>query len=200
MRKDVEKIIKSGLLESYIMGTASTKEVLEVEALVRMEPRIQKELAAIELRLEQYALQNAVQPPAKVKSRLFETLADEFLESDTSLSYPSLLDNQDLTFWRNKVKHLSPPIDYKEIFIHDLEDPNFETKVIWVDHYVPPETHHNIRECFLILEGSCKCTLGGNQVISLKAGDFMEIPLHISHDFLITSECATQFILQRIAA
>lgn len=59
--------------------------------------------------------------------------------------------------------------------------------------------HINELEKFLILEGTCDITIE-DEVYSLKAGDFLSIPLYKKHDVRITSLNPCKAILQRLAA
>jgi anti-sigma-K factor RskA len=54
--------IESGILELYVMGQLSAPEMLEVERMAATSPEIKRELEAIEIALERYALDNAVEP------------------------------------------------------------------------------------------------------------------------------------------
>lgn len=54
--------IESGILELYVMGQLSAPEMLEVEQRAAASPEIRRELEAIEIALERYALTNAVEP------------------------------------------------------------------------------------------------------------------------------------------
>ncbi len=59
--------------------------------------------------------------------------------------------------------------------------------------------HTHELEKFLILEGTCDITIE-DEVYSLKAGDFLSIPLYNKHDVKVTSLNPCKAILQRIAA
>lgn len=54
--------IESGILELYVLGQLSAPEMLEVERMAATVPEIKRELEAIEIALENYALENAVAP------------------------------------------------------------------------------------------------------------------------------------------
>lgn len=54
--------IESGILELYVLGQLSAPEMLEVERMAAAFPEIRKELEAVEIALEGYALENAVEP------------------------------------------------------------------------------------------------------------------------------------------
>jgi anti-sigma-K factor RskA len=54
--------IESGILELYVLGQLSAPEMLEVERMAASAPEIKRELEAIEIALEAYAIENAVEP------------------------------------------------------------------------------------------------------------------------------------------
>lgn len=68
---DIKEYISSGILESYIMGTASEQERREVECISSIYPEIRKELDALSVSLEKYAEANAVEPPARLRDKIF---------------------------------------------------------------------------------------------------------------------------------
>jgi len=60
----------------------------------------------------------------------------------------------------------------------------------------PEEEHEDLLESFMILEGECECRIG-DRMIKVRAGGYLEIPLHTSHDVKILSDGIIG-ILQRI--
>lgn len=68
---DIKEYISSGILESYILGTASEQERREVECISSIYPEIRKELDTLSVSLEQYAQANAIEPPARVRDKIF---------------------------------------------------------------------------------------------------------------------------------
>ena len=66
-------------------------------------------------------------------------------------------------------------------------------------HGAPTETHTNEYEKFLIVEGSCDLTIG-TTVHHLNAGNYLSIPLYVSHDVKVTSAIPCKIILQRVNA
>lgn len=63
---NVKQYLSSGIVESYVLGIAGEQEKLEFEALLPLYPELLTAVRAFEATLEHNALQNAVQPPAKV--------------------------------------------------------------------------------------------------------------------------------------
>jgi anti-sigma-K factor RskA len=72
--ENLKAYIESGVLELYVLGDLSHEEALQVEEMASQHPEVRDEIAAIEQAMEQYAMQNAVEPSADVETRLFEKL------------------------------------------------------------------------------------------------------------------------------
>ena len=72
--ENLKAYIESGVLELYVLGDLSPEEALQVEEMASQHPEVRDEIAAIEQAMEQYAMQNAVEPSADVEIRLFEKL------------------------------------------------------------------------------------------------------------------------------
>jgi anti-sigma-K factor RskA len=72
--ENLKAYIESGVLELYVLGDLSPEEALQVEEMASQHPEVRDEIAAIEQAMEQYAMQNAVEPSAGVETRLFEKL------------------------------------------------------------------------------------------------------------------------------
>ncbi|WP_293788251.1 anti-sigma factor [uncultured Pedobacter sp.] len=72
--ENLKAYIESGVLELYVLGDLSPEETSRVEEIASQYPEVRDEIAAIEQAMEQYAMQNAVQPSADIETRLFEKL------------------------------------------------------------------------------------------------------------------------------
>ncbi|MFC3562050.1 anti-sigma factor [Pedobacter jamesrossensis] len=72
--ENLKAYIESGVLELYVLGDLSPEERLQVEEIAARYPEVKAEIASIEEAMEQYAMQNAVEPSADVEIRLFEKL------------------------------------------------------------------------------------------------------------------------------
>ncbi len=68
---NISAYIDSGILEEYALGIVSPQEKQEVECLTQVYPELKAELTHIEKALEQYALQNGVSVPGRVKATIF---------------------------------------------------------------------------------------------------------------------------------
>lgn len=88
--ENLKAYIESGVLELYVLGDLSPEETLQVEEIAAQNPEVRAEIAAIEEAMEQYAMQNAVEPSADVETRLFEKLGlSEVDEQENIQSAPA---------------------------------------------------------------------------------------------------------------
>ena len=66
--------ITSGILEQYVMGTATPQERQEVECMSKIYPELREELTRIEASLEAYITAHSVTPPAHLKAKIFDAI------------------------------------------------------------------------------------------------------------------------------
>jgi anti-sigma-K factor RskA len=85
---DLQSFIQSGLLEAYVAGQCTAAERQEVERMSAQHPEIRAELAKIEQALENFALANAIAPPAGLKARIMNQL-DNVPATPTSPAAPT---------------------------------------------------------------------------------------------------------------
>ncbi len=76
---DIHTYISSGIVESYVLGLASAEESAELEQLRTRYAELDKAIKEFESQLEDQALGQSLQPPAFVRSKLMESLKDEFI-------------------------------------------------------------------------------------------------------------------------
>lgn len=69
---DIEQFIASGILETYVLGETNEQETSQVQAMAKQYPEIQAEILRIENTMEKMALENAIPPPAFVKSEFMQ--------------------------------------------------------------------------------------------------------------------------------
>ncbi len=67
----IEAYIESGILELYVIGQLDVQEQKEVEAMANTYASIRKEIDAIEIAMEKYALAYAVQPSDGLEDKIF---------------------------------------------------------------------------------------------------------------------------------
>jgi anti-sigma-K factor RskA len=68
---NIQEYISSGIVESYVLGLASSEEQHEFEQLCAAHPEVRAAREAFELSLEQYAVANSVPPAAQVKQKVW---------------------------------------------------------------------------------------------------------------------------------
>ena len=74
---DIKEYISSGIIESYVLGSASPQERQEVECMGHIYPEIQLEVRKQQLMIEEMATKLAVAPPAPLKAQVMAAIANE---------------------------------------------------------------------------------------------------------------------------
>ncbi len=196
-----KQIIESGILELYIVGVLSKEESQIVEGYINQYPILRQSIEEIELELEQNALQGAIEPPLTIKPLLLTQIDYmERIQAGEPISYPPALHAgskiTDFKPWLER-EDLNDPGDFDSMHGRIIGSSEGRTTlIIWLRHGAPPEIHTNEQEKFLILEGSCNIIIG-EKLHELVAGDFIEIPLHVSHRVEVTSAIPCKIILER---
>ncbi|WP_113652515.1 anti-sigma factor [Pedobacter namyangjuensis] len=72
--EEVKAYIESGILELYVLGQLSARECNEVEDMANRHPEVRAEITAIELAMEAYALDNAVEPSVDLSDKIFSKI------------------------------------------------------------------------------------------------------------------------------
>jgi quercetin dioxygenase-like cupin family protein len=196
--------LESGILDRYIMGHTTAAEDAEVARMSALFPRIQEELDALCIALEQYAAAHAVPPPPAIKPFLLATM-DYIgrMEAGEAPAFPPLLQEGSL------VSDYAPWLDRSDLQLKDTEEdvkayiightPEALTAIVWLKYGALPEEHTAEHEKFLVVEGSCTITIG-TEVHCLGPGDQLSIPLYVPHSVHVTSDIHCKIILQRLAA
>jgi len=184
---DINEYVNSGNLEQYCLDMFNSELSRQVIELGAAHPEVKKELKEIELAIEQLAQGHAVAPDAALKNRVLNALNffdDEKIDLD---NLPPTSKYSNYTNWLNAVEHLLPAEPFGDFFMHELKrDEQIAQMLVVTKLNVAEEMHEEIGESFFILKGQCACTVG-NEIITLNAGDHLEIPLHVSHDIKISS-------------
>ena len=201
---EVQKLVESGLLEIYVMGAASIEDATYVEGMAAKYNEIKDELNSIEVTLEKYSFEHAIDPDPIIRPFLMATVDYmERLGNGESPAFPPELNKgskvSDYKEWIDR-QDMKPMENWTEVYAKIIGyTPEITTAIVWIEDMAPPETHDNQLERFLVLEGSCNIQLNGEDN-HLLPGDFYEIPLHVNHVVLITSATPCKIILQRVAA
>jgi anti-sigma-K factor RskA len=85
---DIQEYISSGIVESYVLGLASPEERSEFEQLCKQHPELLAARTAFELALEKQAMDNAITPPAGLKSKILAELDSPAAKVITMQSAP----------------------------------------------------------------------------------------------------------------
>lgn len=72
---NIQEYLESGALESYALGLGTDAERRETERLLAAYPELQQELQAIQAGLEVFASVHAVEPPAAMRNKVLEAMA-----------------------------------------------------------------------------------------------------------------------------
>ncbi|SEA16208.1 anti-sigma factor [Pedobacter hartonius] len=66
--------IETGILELYVLGQLNAQEQLEVEDMSVKYPEISKEINAIEIAMEKYAVSHSIKPTASLEKQIFDEI------------------------------------------------------------------------------------------------------------------------------
>lgn len=194
----ISEYMESGLLELYALGALDNEQRADVAQALEKHAELRTELRRIELSLEEYARERAVSPGYHLRNRVLDTILNREKEERMDPADLPLLDKySDYENWlRFVAPHLQVPAPGEQ-FQKVLQHTPSLTQVLVISAInIDEERHDDLHESFLILEGTCRCVVAGD-VFHMKAGDFMEIPLHEMHQVEITSPVVTA-IVQRV--
>ena len=200
----IDQLRESGTLELYVIGDLSESEIIAVESAIEAHPELKQDIHEIELSLEQYALANAVPPKATLKPMVLAVVnyTSRLQAGEPQLDPPALTPDskiEDFSQWLHR-SDLQEPSSYDSMTAHIIGASEEKTTlIVWLKEGAPAEVHTDEYETFLILEGTCDITIG-DEVHSLKPNDVLTIPLHISHQVVVTSDTRCKVILERKAA
>ncbi len=202
--KDWQEVIDSGLLDLYVLNETTTEENSFIELLTSTHPEIRKEIEAIEVALERYALHQAITPDPIIKPFLLATIDyTERLKLGEPILIAPLLSEQsrvdDYSEWLAR-DDMRAPTDLEDVFAKIISyTREVVSAIVWIRSMAPKEVHDHEYERFLILEGSCDIYVE-HEIFSLTVGDYFEIPLQKTHHVQVTSKFPCKVILQRVAA
>jgi mannose-6-phosphate isomerase-like protein (cupin superfamily) len=198
------KYIESGILELYVLGLTTEAESIEIEALAEKHEEILKEIEKITQTLEIFSESKAPPLNPTLKTFLLATIDySERIKNGEIVSFPPVLSKDsradDFSQWLCR-EDMALPEDFREAHAKIIGyTPQMTTAIVWLRTMSPPEIHTDEFEKFLIIEGTCDLTIG-EKTYQLGPGDYLDIPLHIEHKVIVTSDTPCKFILQRIAA
>lgn len=194
----VNDYISSGVIEDYCLGLLNPEEsdrVLQQAALI---PEVKSLIEHYEQALLEYATENAFALSKNNKVKILGTLINIKAEAAASTSDLPLLNKYSShDNWLKIVKSVLPEKLEEDMFVHQLRSDNgIEQILIWSKIDYPDEVHDNEEECFIILQGRCRCYVE-DEVIELGPGEFFSIPMHKHHDVKVL-EGPVMAVVQRI--
>jgi mannose-6-phosphate isomerase-like protein (cupin superfamily) len=199
------EFINSGILEIYAMGAANVEEQALVEKMLQSSPKVKEEFDRIEKALETYALAHAHPPHGSSKAFLMATIdyTERIKQGEVPAEPVELHPGSrisDYAAWLNRQDLAELPSGFDDLHARLIGyTEKMVTAIVWMRSMAPQETHTDEYEKFLILEGSCDVSIG-TDIHSLVPGDYISIPLHVSHHIKVTSLQPCKVILQRVAA
>ncbi len=185
---DIKNYIETGILQDYCLGFLNPVEMKEVELNAASHPELRNEILAYQKALEFYAMDfSTAMPVAGLKMdtlNLLDNLSKE--ENANALNLPILNKYSVHENWLKVIKPLLPAELKEEMFAKILRDDDevFQT-LLWTKIDYPDEVHHDLKECFMVLEGECECYFG-DHVIKLGPGGYFDVPMHTHHDVRVT--------------
>lgn len=204
MSINIQHIRESGLLELYVLGDLGNVDVQTIEQALIDFPDLKKDIDSIEIALEKFAFANAKEPDPTLGPFLVTTLDYmERIKAGEEPTFPPALHEgstiDDFKEWLDRDDMVEPE-EYEAMHGKIIGSTEGRTTIItWLKYGAPDETHTDEYEKFLVVEGTCDITIG-DKVHSLKAGDYLAIPLHINHRVEVTSSFRCKVILERAAA
>ncbi len=202
--ENIKEFINSGILEAYVLGDSSPEETDLVTKMAARYTAIKDEIASIYEAMQLYAIANAVVPDPIIKPFILATIDySERLKNGETPSFPPDLHDKattgDFAEWLNRPDIVLPE-DFADVYAKIIGyTPKLITAIIWLKDIAPKEVHHDEHEKFFIIEGTCEITID-NEVFQLFPGDYLAIPLHVTHSVRVTSIVPCKAILQRAAA
>ncbi|MEM8908953.1 MAG: cupin domain-containing protein [Bacteroidota bacterium] len=198
-----QKHIDIDLVEKYCLGLATAKEKKLLEAQCKRSPQLKALVEAHQQLLERYLHAFQRVAPAHNKTTILEGIEDAKLKA-AQLNHSGQLSHfitlspaSNIAGWQQLIQSIQPATHYENIHIHPLfRSSEEQLYVLWVKKNIPEEAHPQLKEHFLILEGSCICVANGTKH-QLQAGAFMEMPAEGTHYIDVTSEGPIKALLSR---
>ena len=191
----VQDYIDSGILEQYTLGQLSPDEEHEVLRMAQEHPEIASELEAVADTLESYALQQAIKPPAEVRSSLLDKIA-ALKPKIPILTAESRV--EDYAKWLDHPRH-QPPEDYDNRHVSPFgQEENRTFMIVWWKREEEPHVHRKTTEIALVVEGTCNMILDG-VITPHKAGDVVIMRPGCVHGITVTSETPMKAVVMRVA-
>lgn len=199
MDKDLAEFLESGLLELYVLGNLADGDLAPIKKMrLKYNTEITAEINALESFFEQDALRCAIKPNSVFDQKMEGIFANLEIEHQMSLDRLPLINPfSSPNAWLKMIALDLPKGRLTERFGKLLRNDNGVMQLLVVSETdIDEEVHEDLEESFLILKGTCTCTIGATS-FHMGPGDFMQIPLHQPHTVKLTSPSVTA-ILQHV--
>ncbi|WP_165825406.1 cupin domain-containing protein [Pedobacter yonginense] len=196
---DLAGFLESGLLELYLLGNLDQEGIATVEKMRSMyDAEITAEINALETFFEEDALKNAIKPSAAFEMKMEKVFASLQTEQQMNVGeLPLISPFSSAEAWLTRVAGDLPKDKPTKRFEKLLRNEDGVMQVLVISETdIDEEVHEDVEESFLILKGTCICTIGATSQ-QMGPGDFMQIPLHLPHTVTLTSTSVTA-ILQHV--
>jgi len=201
---NLKAYLESGIIEKYCLGLATPEEINTLESYSRECPEFAVKLALNQRIFEQFVSSLERQAPKGSKQKIIARIKQTQLHKATLNEHERLTDflpihtYSDLESWQQLIAPIQPKTDFDNIYTHPLyADSQKQLSIVWVKELVPEETHPDLEESFLILEGTAICTIDGVDHY-LEKGSFMQMPTVGQHKIKVTSKTPAKALLSKV--
>ncbi|MBS1685817.1 MAG: cupin domain-containing protein [Bacteroidetes bacterium] len=188
------------MILDYCLGLLIGDQKVAFEKEMQKNPDLQAAVASLRAKLEQGAGSTANGTPKYTLQNKTWALVENVIKEKKMdpADLPLLNKHSDTNTWAALAgQYLPKKLDKSRPYMRLLTGTDRVTQVlIATSEGFPDEEHDDLLESFIILEGECECRIGSDTV-RVKAGGYLEIPLHTSHDVRIISDGIVG-VLQRI--
>lgn len=180
--------IDDDLLFAYCMGWLSKDEQHALLAACKRRPDIKRALEEMEQSLWQFAKETANPLPAGLEDQIWNKLENINLEQKADIhNLPEINEFTDYRNWVRIVAPLIPKNIDEDIYMIPLRELSHITQTLVISKVdFPEESHDDIYERLLLLQGSCRFTIEG-ETRPLNMGDYIAVPLYMKHHVTLSS-------------
>lgn len=188
------------MILDYCLGLLTRDQKVAFEKEIESDPELKAAVNSMQERLHTHMGKQDHTNKQSLQDRtwaLIENVNRERQMDPNNL--PLLNKHTDTTAWATIATQFLPKkLDKTRPYMKVLTNTGKVTQVlIATSEDIPDEEHDDMLESFIILEGECECRIG-DSTVRVKAGGYLEIPLHTSHGVKIVSDGIVG-VLQRIS-
>jgi mannose-6-phosphate isomerase-like protein (cupin superfamily) len=197
---DIHEYIYSGVLEEYCLGMLNDEQAAFVVQMSMLYPEVKRELDSIEAAFEYFAQDGSIKVNPQIRKNIINavehTFSDAVIDSN---NLPEIKKTSNLDAWLTFVELLLPA-QIDDFSAQVLRSDDKITQMLVVSKIdVPEESHSDLQESLYILKGNCECIIG-DKTIQMHAGDYIDIPLHVSHNVKILSPYVVAIVQHKAVA